>query len=152
MTSLCAHIAKPLCQGFQRIIYFIRRRMVADYRLKTQLTGGSGGHVMNESNCDSTANILLHIRITRQLWTRLLFFKSSPTTIHLTALCKACCIYHMLVCIAISNTHFISRSRILLLSFLLYDVLCGPTDLTWRLGNPFEAIIGRTTFIRRSPS
>ena len=29
-------------------------------------------------------------------------------------------------------------------SFCLPDVLCDPTDLIWRKGAPFEAIIGRT--------
>jgi hypothetical protein len=32
-------------------------------------------------------------------------------------------------------------------SFSLPDVLCDPTDLIWREGTPFEAMLGSTAFI-----
>ena len=39
------------------------------------------------------------------------------------------------------------------LSFLFSPgVLCDPTDLIWRQGAPFQAMTGRTVFIRLSPS
>ena len=42
------------------------------------------------------------------------------------------------------------------LSFFLYfslpDVLYDPTDVIWIWGTPFEAMTGRTVFIRRTPS